>query len=458
MDEYARWLMSLVNDAVNPWSTDSRGRPWTQRGVPGFLRGMVEGAQRNPGQFALDMTPVVGDVKAVAYDAPQAMASGNTGLAMLAMASAIPGVPNLAKAAGDAPRTIRAYHGSPHDFDRFSMDKIGTGEGAQAYGHGLYFAESEDVARQYRNDLDRGPAVRAADGETIRIPPVLQQYLDQGDHDAVIANMRRDISQTSDPARIAQKESMIRAIEAHRAGAEVVPGGRMYEVEIKADPDEFLDWDAPLPQQSQKVRDALDRAAPNVVRQDFRTRSLPNGMVEIVGPTGDGMGHYRPDEVDEAITNLRSGYDRVRGGRPLTGGEFVERYRPDDPNVTGSQVWMDHDFAGNAAQRLREAGIPGIRYMDAGSRMAPNVEMLEASLSEAKARLARLTADSPMRRTFEVDIQLAQKAVDDARAVARTRNYVVFDDSLIEILRKYGIAGLLGAGVAGRAANRQETR
>jgi len=30
------------------------------------------------------------------------------------------------------PAGIRAYHGSPHDFDRFDMSKIGTGEGAQA--------------------------------------------------------------------------------------------------------------------------------------------------------------------------------------------------------------------------------------------------------------------------------------------------------------------------------------
>ena len=41
---------------------------------------------------------------------------------------------------------IKAYHGSPHDFDRFDLSKIGTGEGAQAYGHGLYFAENEGVA------------------------------------------------------------------------------------------------------------------------------------------------------------------------------------------------------------------------------------------------------------------------------------------------------------------------
>ena len=35
---------------------------------------------------------------------------------------------------------ITAYHGSPHDFERFDMYKIGTGEGAQAYGHGLYLS------------------------------------------------------------------------------------------------------------------------------------------------------------------------------------------------------------------------------------------------------------------------------------------------------------------------------
>lgn len=48
---------------------------------------------------------------------------------------------------------IRAYHGSPHKFDAFDIGKIGTGEGAQAYGHGLYFAGNEDVARGYRDRL-----------------------------------------------------------------------------------------------------------------------------------------------------------------------------------------------------------------------------------------------------------------------------------------------------------------
>src|SRR5262245_14506058 len=48
---------------------------------------------------------------------------------------------------------VGAYHGSPHTFEAFSSEKIGTGEGGQAYGHGLYFAESPGVARYYRDAL-----------------------------------------------------------------------------------------------------------------------------------------------------------------------------------------------------------------------------------------------------------------------------------------------------------------
>ena len=48
---------------------------------------------------------------------------------------------------------IKAYHGSPYDFDQFDLSKIGTGEGAQTYGHGLYFAENPDVAARYREQF-----------------------------------------------------------------------------------------------------------------------------------------------------------------------------------------------------------------------------------------------------------------------------------------------------------------
>lgn len=46
-----------------------------------------------------------------------------------------------------------AWHGSPHQFDRFSTEHIGSGEGAQMHGWGLYFAEDQAVADRYRGSL-----------------------------------------------------------------------------------------------------------------------------------------------------------------------------------------------------------------------------------------------------------------------------------------------------------------
>ena len=46
-----------------------------------------------------------------------------------------------------------AYHGTPHNFDSFDLGAIGTGEGAQAHGWGLYFAKDKKVSESYRETL-----------------------------------------------------------------------------------------------------------------------------------------------------------------------------------------------------------------------------------------------------------------------------------------------------------------
>lgn len=46
-----------------------------------------------------------------------------------------------------------AYHGTPHKFDEFSLEHIGSGEGVQAHGWGLYFAENKEVSDEYRKRL-----------------------------------------------------------------------------------------------------------------------------------------------------------------------------------------------------------------------------------------------------------------------------------------------------------------
>ena len=46
-----------------------------------------------------------------------------------------------------------AWHGSPHTFDTFKLRHIGSGEGAQAHGWGLYFAKGREVAEKYQKRL-----------------------------------------------------------------------------------------------------------------------------------------------------------------------------------------------------------------------------------------------------------------------------------------------------------------
>lgn len=48
---------------------------------------------------------------------------------------------------------VKAYHGSPYKFDKFSTSKMGTGEGAQAFGWGLYFTDLKGVAENYADVL-----------------------------------------------------------------------------------------------------------------------------------------------------------------------------------------------------------------------------------------------------------------------------------------------------------------
>lgn len=49
-----------------------------------------------------------------------------------------------------------AWHGSPHTFESFSLDHIGSGEGYQAYGWGLYFSSKREIADWYRDKLSGG--------------------------------------------------------------------------------------------------------------------------------------------------------------------------------------------------------------------------------------------------------------------------------------------------------------
>jgi hypothetical protein len=171
----------------------------------------------------------------------------------------------------DQRQGIRAYHGSPYDFDKFDLSKIGTGEGAQAYGHGLYFAENEATAQSYKNILggrefsigdkklvsSSGGASRALDqqsrGQTIAADALDDAFNAQSSAPAQFAANKLRYQQRLYPEESKHIEEALKTIgDWQESGGTQKLQGRMYEVNVNAEPDQFLDWDKPLSQQPQQ--------------------------------------------------------------------------------------------------------------------------------------------------------------------------------------------------------------
>jgi len=273
------------------------------------------------------------------------------------------------------------------------MDKIGTGEGAQAYGHGLYTAEAEGVARGYRDALSDPNATlgvfKRSNGEELSVLDapdgfysLLGEYPDNTSYQQLLdaAQAKLQWAQTrKGPLRdeLTRKAQAVVDFVERNEGIKFERNparGRMYEVNIRANPEDFLDWDKPLSEQPPAVLNALD---PMI-------QSRLNAL-EAAGQRGRLMASERglPDFTPKSREQL---YQEMRGG-----------------DIIGASRLGQFDQM--AEQVLSEAGVPGIRYLDAGSRGAGD----------------------------------------------GSRNYVVFNENLIDIVRKYGIAGaaaLLGLSVA----------
>ncbi|WP_352401929.1 hypothetical protein [Synergistes jonesii] len=78
------------------------------------------------------------------------------------------------------------WHGSPFKFDKFSTEHIGEGEGAQAFGWGLYFAGNKEVSEWYRKKLskNRSPVVKLMFGNE-EIAPKQAKYFNADGMDIV---------------------------------------------------------------------------------------------------------------------------------------------------------------------------------------------------------------------------------------------------------------------------------
>jgi hypothetical protein len=251
---------------------------------------------------------------------------------------------------GGALREMTTYHGTHHTFKptpenplgEFSLDKVGTGQGAQAFGHGIYVAENPEVAKMYRRGAP--PVVMAGDQkyDTMKQdfwredPQSLANKITQWAADTskgnpfnqmpgLLERLYRDKYNAISPSAYEGAKKIMQKWRAQNAI--IQPGGSLYHAEL---PDtkvsRMLKWEGNLNEQPKNVQNAFRRAWMN--RYDEVTR----------------RGQEFP-QTGEDIYNF-------------LGPIHTEKYDTLSPDRAASSY-------------LADEGVPGLSYLDGRSRLEP---------------------------------------------------------------------------------------
>jgi len=304
-----------------------------------------------------------------------------------------------------------AYHGTPHNIrGQFDISKVGTGEGAQAYGHGMYFAENPAVATQYKNILSKPEFTKTAEGVELRgqLPRMLDetyselvakngiqqtnygdvtdlvgQRLDRQMKDALKANDMDWYNKTAD-----MKLDLARFKENPPPNV-----GNLYKVDI---PDEYipnmLSWDEPFNKQTKSVQEAIKQIEPKIkkINPDIDVEKMNGKQIYFA-------------------------YQQYRGNNP--------------------------DFA---SEGMNELGIKGIRYLDQGSRN-PGFSSLTPTQLDARIDGIKESLDAGLGNKQVLERQLKSLQTERETYKNMTSNFVVFDPTDVKILEKNSqkVEGLL---------------
>ena len=195
-----------------------------------------------------------------------------------------------------------AYHGTPHTIrGKFDISKVGTGEGAQAYGHGMYFAENPAVAQTYANLGTSNVAYR---GHTEDVLNKLQKSgLDKNTADLLsfyayeggykggtaddLANFLKSYADTPDQiktyAEYAKNPEILKAINSYVSPKQA----NLYKVDI---PDEYIpnmvQWETPLSKMDNKLSIVINSLQEQFKNQ-FNPNSKPRKLMKEAKSVGD---------------------------------------------------------------------------------------------------------------------------------------------------------------------------
>ena len=247
---------------------------------------------------------------------------------------------------GGTDLALNVYHGTPHEIKGgFDLSKVGTGEGAQSYGHGIYFAESPGVAKTYAQNLadyQINPEYLAAQKRQQDFSKTLAKRYKI---DALIPSEEVKFNPEKFPPRVVNATKKLDELE--QAAYEKARQGNLYKADI---PDAaipmMLDWDKP-------------------VSKELLARITPENLGLKVKQFDDGLGYVTDAGV--LVTRVKQGKAKEVTEERLKNSfnDSLNKYSTSGQNLYG---WLVPGNAPEASQILSNAGITGIRYLDQGSR------------------------------------------------------------------------------------------
>lgn len=257
-----------------------------------------------------------------------------------------------------------AYHGTPHKFDEFSLDYIGTGEKAQAHGWGLYFAADKNVSEGYREKLsvdkttyDGKPIPYIAD---IKNDMLINAVLNTGKERALEVLRSRKQNDTTK-----KQIEYIENLDVTKLKRE--KGGQLFEVDIP-ESDVLLDEQKTFSKQTQKVQKALIKLwEEKLGRKVYKDKKIILSEIKE---------KYDNDTYELVDKLLNKGWENLskteRDAIPNSDLSFEDLHKLDFFNLTGKDIYatiknnvFDY-FDKNGEQKtsvlLNDYGIKGITY------------------------------------------------------------------------------------------------
>jgi len=269
---------------------------------------------------------------------------------------------SMVKPEGGETRFSAAWHGGPHDFDKFSSEHIGNGEGAQAYGHGLYFAGSRKVAEWYKEKLSKtsytykGRTFEGDDWSSVEKQVKADFKLSDSDTETIYnllgdgstnakAHVERFISEYKSELAAATTEFRRQMAQSQTTRFEHLAkvldsikedNGKLYQVELAPKESEYLDWDKPV-SESPAAKDALTK-----IREALGNENVEEYEYKLNADMDEWTGRELYRALQDFASEGPLPGDTTDGGNPKA----------------------------EASAYLHSLGIRGIRYLDGSSRGA----------------------------------------------------------------------------------------